>query len=61
MARSLLYTITMKANAKNKKNNGMSGVVSKKHFFLIAKEFGIKKAVKVLLSKEPVALMLLIA
>lgn len=39
----------------------MVGVVSKKHFFLVAKEFGWRKAFKLLLSKEPVALMVLMA
>jgi hypothetical protein len=34
----------------------MDGVVTKKHFFLIAKAFGLKMAIKVLLSRKPVAL-----
>jgi len=37
----------------------MQGTVTKKHIFLIFKEFGFKKAVKVLLSLKPVALTLL--
>jgi hypothetical protein len=37
----------------------MNGTVTKKHFFIIWKEFGFKKAVKILKSKEPVALMVL--
>lgn len=39
----------------------MSGLVTKKHFFQIASAFGIKKAFKVLLSRQPVALMELMA
>ena len=39
----------------------MSGLVTKKHFFLIAKSFGIRKALKVLLSSEPVALLVLMS
>ena len=35
----------------------MVGLVTKKHFFLIWKEFGFRKASKVLLSRQPVALM----
>jgi hypothetical protein len=34
----------------------MTGTITKKHFFQIAKAFGWKVAVKVLLSREPVAL-----
>jgi hypothetical protein len=34
----------------------MNGVITKKHFFLIAKAFGLKIAIKVLLSRKPVAL-----
>ncbi len=39
----------------------MKGVVSKKHFFKIWKSFGFKKAIKVIASKEPVALIVLIS
>lgn len=39
----------------------MSGVVTKKHFFLIWREFGFRKALRVLTSREPVALILLIS
>jgi len=38
----------------------MQGTITKKHIFLIFKEFGLKKALKVLLSLKPVALNLLI-
>jgi len=34
----------------------MAGVIRKRHFFLIAKTFGIRKALRVLLSRKPVAL-----
>jgi hypothetical protein len=37
----------------------MSGLVNKKHFFQIAKAFGFKKAFRVLLSSQPVALLVL--
>jgi hypothetical protein len=37
----------------------MTGVVTKKHIILIAKEFGWVKALKVLISRKPVALMVL--
>lgn len=39
----------------------MQGVITKKHFFGIWKEFGFKKAIRVLTSREPVALILLIS
>ena len=38
----------------------MTGVITKKHFFLILKNFGWRKAFKLLTSKEPVALLLLV-
>jgi hypothetical protein len=38
----------------------MTGVVTKKHIILIAKEFGMWKALKVLVSRKPVALGVLI-
>lgn len=37
----------------------MSGVVSKKHFFLILWYFGCRKAIKLLLGRSQVALGLL--
>ncbi len=37
----------------------MQGTVTKKHIFLIFKAFGLIKALKILLSKKPVALTLL--
>lgn len=37
----------------------MKGVITKKHFLVIAKEFGLRKAIKILLSQKPVALTLL--
>ena len=37
----------------------MSGLVTKKHFFLVAKSFGLKKAFKLLLSQQPIALLVL--
>ena len=39
----------------------MEGLVSKKHVLLVAKEFGWRKALKLLMSKEPVALLVLMA
>lgn len=39
----------------------MTGVVTKKHFFSIAKSFGWKKALKILVSRKPVALITLMA
>ncbi len=39
----------------------MNGLVTKKHFFQIWIAFGLKKAVKILISREPVALMVLMA
>jgi hypothetical protein len=39
----------------------VSGVVTKKHFFLVGKIFGWKKAFKILFSRKPVALMVLMA
>lgn len=38
----------------------MQGVVTRRHVFLIAKEFGLKAAIRVLLSRKPVALTLLL-
>jgi hypothetical protein len=38
----------------------MTGVVTKKHIILIAKEFGLWKALKVLVSRKPVALRVLV-
>jgi hypothetical protein len=38
----------------------MTGVVTKKHIILIAKEFGWWKALRVLISWKPVALTVLI-
>jgi hypothetical protein len=38
----------------------MTGVVTKKHIILIAKEFGLWKAFKILVSRKPVALKILI-
>lgn len=38
----------------------MTGVVTKRHIILIAKEFGLWKALKVLMSLKPVALRVLI-
>ena len=37
----------------------MKGTITKKHFLMILKEFGWKKAIKILLSRKPVALTLL--
>lgn len=37
----------------------MSGLVTKKHFFLVAKSFGLKKAFRILFSQQPVALLVL--
>jgi len=37
----------------------MSGTVTKKHFFLIWKEFGLRVAVKILLSGDAAALLIL--
>jgi len=37
----------------------MSGLVTKKHFFLIGRSFGYKKAFKLLFSRQPVALLVL--
>lgn len=37
----------------------MSGVITKKHFFKIWKHFGLQKAMRVLMSTQPVALMAL--
>jgi hypothetical protein len=39
----------------------MGGVITKKHFFQIWRSFGFKKAWSILVSKEPVALMTLMA
>jgi len=39
----------------------MQGVVTKKHFFLVLRSFGPKKAFLLLLSREPVALLTLMA
>lgn len=43
----------------NFKKKKMKGAITKKHFLIILKEFGWKKAIKILLSKKPVALTLL--
>jgi hypothetical protein len=37
----------------------MTGVVTKKHIVLIVREFGLRKALRVLFSPEPVALRVL--
>lgn len=37
----------------------MQGQVTKKHFFLIVKEFGVKKAVRILFSRQGCALNIL--
>lgn len=37
----------------------MQGVVTKKHILLVVKEFGLIVAIKLLLSRKPVALTLL--
>ena len=37
----------------------MTGVVTKKHIILIAREFGWRKALRVLVSRKPVALKVL--
>ena len=37
----------------------MTGVVTKKHIILIARAFGWRKALSVLVSRKPVALMIL--
>ena len=39
----------------------MAGVVTKRHFLTVAKEFGIKAAFRLLVSREPVALTTLIS
>ncbi len=39
----------------------MKGIITKKHFFEIWKSFGFKKAIKVLTSKEEVALAVLVS
>jgi hypothetical protein len=39
----------------------MTGVVTKKHIILIAREFGWRKALKMLFSRKPVALRVLMA
>lgn len=39
----------------------MSGVITKRDFFRIWIEFGFKKALKVLTSKHPVALIILMS
>ena len=38
----------------------MQGVITKKNFFQIAKAFGWKKAFKILFSRKPTALLILI-
>ena len=38
----------------------MKGVITKKHFFLVAKELGLKAAIKLLINRKPVALLALI-
>ncbi len=45
--------------AKYKRENKMQGTITKKHFLIILKEFGLKKAIKILFSQKPVALTLL--
>ena len=50
----------MKATTK-KGTKKMQGRITKKHFFMIAKTFGIKKAFKVLFSKDAVALNVLMS
>lgn len=37
----------------------MQGRITKKHFFMIWKEFGLKKAVKILLASDATALSIL--
>ena len=37
----------------------MKGVITKKDWWAVAKEFGVKKAVKLLVSRKRVALILL--
>lgn len=37
----------------------MAGTITKKHFFLIWREFGFRTALHVLFSREPVALLAL--
>jgi hypothetical protein len=37
----------------------MTGTITKKHFFKIAKEFGIRKAIRILLTKDKTALIIL--
>lgn len=39
----------------------MTGVVTKKHFFMILKHFGMKKALQILVSRKPVALITLMS
>ena len=39
----------------------MKGLVTKKHWLMIWKEFGFRKAMKILMSREPVALIELMA
>lgn len=39
----------------------MKGVITKKHALLVWREFGFRKAIALLLSKEPVALITLIS
>ena len=38
----------------------MKGTVTKKHFFVVLKNFGWRKAIKLLLSKDGVALLILV-
>jgi hypothetical protein len=38
----------------------MQGVITKKDFFKVWKEFGLKKALKILVSKQETALLILI-
>lgn len=39
----------------------MTGTITKRHFFQVAKSFGWKKACTLLFSKEPVALIVLMS
>ena len=40
---------------------GMVGVVTKRHWRMVAREFGWRKALRLLLSRKPVALHVLMA
>ena len=39
----------------------MNGLVQKRHFLAIAKAFGLRKALRILISRQPVALLELMA